>query len=51
MHYFEKATEVHNKVKLDVRLHQIVDQQRKLLETLIGDEKIEDILKEYSGIV
>ena len=51
MHYLEKATEVHNKVKLDVRIHQIVDQRRKLLETLIGDEKIEEILKEYSDIV
>ena len=51
MYYLEKATEVHNKVKLDVRLHQIVDQRRKLLETRIGDEKIEDILEEYSDIV
>ena len=51
MCYLEKATEVHNKVKLEVKLHQLVDQSCKLLERLIGDEIIEEILKEYSGIV
>ena len=33
---------------LIIALHQ-VDQRLKLLETLIGDEKIDEILKEYSN--
>ena len=50
MYYLEKATEVHNKVKMEVRMQQLVDQRRKLLETLIGeDEIIDKILKELSN--
>ena len=50
MHYLEKATEVHNKVKMEVRMQKPVDQRCKLLERVIGEEKIiDEILKEYSN--
>ena len=48
MHYLEKATEVHNQVKLEARVHQLVGQRLKLLEKRKGDEKINEILKKYS---
>ena len=47
MHYLEKAAEVHNQVKLEARVHQLVGQRLKLLERLKGDEKIDEILKKY----
>ena len=47
MHCLEKALEVHDHVKLETRVHQLLSQRLKLLERLKGDEKIDEILKEY----
>ena len=47
MHCLEKALEVHDQVKLDARIQQLVEQRLKLLERLKGDEKIDEILREY----
>ena len=46
MRCLEKALEVHDQVKLEARVHQLVSQRLKLLERPKGDEKIDEILKE-----
>ena len=47
MRCLEKALEVHDQVKLEARVHQLVSQRLKLLERPKGDMKIDEILKEY----
>ena len=49
MYYLEKARKVHKQVNFDARMQYNVDHRFKLLERLIGDEKIDEILKEYSN--
>ena len=49
MNYLETAREVHKQVKFDARIQQILDQRLKLLERLQEDEKIDEILEEYSN--
>ena len=48
MDYLEKAKKVHKQLKFDARMQHNVDHQFKLLERLKGDEKIDEILQEYS---
>ena len=50
MRYVKEARKLYDQIKLEKNIAlQQVDQRLKLLETLIGEEKIDEILKEYSN--
>ena len=50
MRYVKEARKLYDQIKLEKNIAlQQVDQRLKLLETLIGEEKIVEILKEYSN--
>ena len=50
MRYVKVARKLYDQIKLEKNIAlQQVDERLKLLETLIGEEKIDEILKEYSN--
>ena len=50
MRYVKEARKLYDQIKLEKNIAlQQVDQRLKLQETLIGEEKIDEILKEYSN--